>query len=164
MRNPATGIVCLLLTLGLTGCFTSEQSLITDKAAVAPYEQISFQAEDDSQVTTGLREGNAYILQGQDTDIALRFMDIGKGAYIVEVTGVEGTNIVRLFGALQIDFDAGTASAYKVFGSAGDLGPGLRSCSDDTICIDDLDAYVALARAEIESGAEPDAVYAITVE
>jgi hypothetical protein len=164
MHRSIKALVGLVLTFGLAGCFTSERSLISDSEAAAPYERITFQTEDDSEIITGLREGSAYVLQEQETDMALRFLDTGDDIYVVEVTGVDGGNIVRLFGALKIDFDAGTATAYKVMGEEQDVGPGLRQCNDNSVCIEDLDAYVALARAEIASGADPAGVYIITVK
>lgn len=43
-----------------------------------------------------------------------------------------------------------------------DIGPGLRDCPDQRICIDDLAAYVALGEAAIAAGGKPDATYQIT--
>ena len=48
-----------------------------------------------------------------------------------------------------------------------DVRPGLPKCQRedmDAICIEDVDAYVALAKAAIAAGAEAESTYSVSFE
>ena len=79
MSSLIRACAVLLLASGLAGCFISEGPLISDEQAAAPYEEITFQAEGESDGTVGVREGNAYMLRDQETEIIERESVAGIG-------------------------------------------------------------------------------------
>jgi len=164
--RPITLPALALLTCGLAGCFTAEQSWLNDDNSVAPYQTITFQESDSTDVNVLNRVGNAYALTGGDVTLTLRFMPLPTRPdwYVAEVSGEEAGEVTRLYAVLNVDPQAGTAATYLAVAGDEDVGQGLRECEDIMVCIDDLDAYVARALAVIDSGGEPDEVYAITVE
>ena len=161
----ARAVLAACISLALAGCFTSEEPLIDEESAAAPNETITFRADSDDETATGVRDGSEYVVQSPDGhELRLRFREIAEETFVVELTDEQDGEVLRLYGVLAVDIAAGRAAAYKAFASPADLGPGLRECPGDTICIDDFDAYAALGLAEIAAGAEPSAVYEITVE
>ena len=70
--------------------------------------------------------------------------------------------VMYLYAVIALDEGTKTAHAYKLMRRDEDVGPGLRDCPDQRICIDDLAAYVALGEAAIAAGGKPDATYQIT--
>ena len=67
----------------------------------------------------------------------------------------------RLYALLRADPSAKRVDSFAAVMPDGfQARPGLSIC-DKAVCIDDLDAYVAYARAQIELGAHPDAEYRI---
>lgn len=153
--------VILTMTLGLAACFTSETPLINDGMAVAPYGTITYAQEgsDKKQVLT--REGNTYLVQGE-AGSTIRFAPVGDDLYVAQATADDNGKSVLLYALVAVDPDAGVARSYKAGGKPGDAGPGLHECGNDLICIDDLDAYIALAKKAYEDGATPDAIYTFT--
>lgn len=154
------------LAAGLAGCFTADEPLLNEANTIAPYERITFQAEDDNELTTLVREGSAYRAVDEDETLFVRFMQLDPPElYVVEVSGESGPGeVTRLYAMLRVDFANKRAEAFKAVAMDGDTGPGLRACDDDTVCIDDLDAYVALGKAAIDAGDAPQVTYSITVE
>ncbi len=164
MFHFSKALFAAALTIGLGGCFTSDVVLFGDGEASAPYDRITFQAQGDEDISVAIREGSGYVVEEQDTRLELRFLEIGTDTYIVETSGEQDGQIMRLLAGLKVDTAAGTAEVYKVMASAGDVGPGLRSCPDDTVCVDDIKAFGDMVLKEIASGAAPSATYDITVE
>ncbi len=162
--KPFSLALIVLAVIGLTGCFTSDQALLTDGDSVAPYASISFRDKGSSDASLLTRQGKAYVAQASDNAITMRFMPLDRpDLYVAEVSGTDNGDQRRLYALVKVNFAAGTAETYKAIAGDNDAGPGLRACEDHMICIDDLKAYIASAEAAIDAGAEPDGSYQFTV-
>ena len=163
--KPARQIAAAAVAIGLAGCFTAEEPLLTDANSVAPYEQITFRERNSDDTSTLIRDGKVYLAVGDETNLSMRFMPLAEADwYVAEVSGETDGGVTRLYALLNVDLAANEARTYKAIGASADAGPGLRECDEGMICIDSLDAYVANARAAIDAGAEPDATYDIAVK
>ncbi len=158
----------VLAALGLAGCFTSEKPLFTDDQAVAPYAKITFaEAGSPDDKTTVTREGKAYVAKLDDGTMTLRFMPVGDDLYLTETSGDQDGGILRLYAVVRLDPAQNMAMAYKVMAQDSDIGKGLAKCQRqdlDAMCIEDVDAYVALAKAAIAAGDKPDSTYNVAFE
>jgi hypothetical protein len=153
------------LAIGLAGCFTAEHPLLTDENSIAPYKTISFNEKGSDDVTILTREGKTYVSVGEEGRLTMRFMPIDRPDwYVAEVAGNDRGKFLRYFALLKVDLTNRTAETYKVLATDGDLRPGLRACGNDTVCVDDLNAYTSLAKVAVDAGAEPDDVYELKIE
>ncbi len=167
-RFPTLFIV-LLAALGLAGCFTSNQPLFGDDQAVAPYAKITFVKHDasDAKTATLTREGKAYVTKTKDGTVTMRFMPLGDDLYLAESSAEQKGQTMRLYGVVKLDKAKLLAVTYKTFARDGDIGPGLPACKADNssvVCIEDVNAFVALAKAAIAAGDKPDTVYDVTLQ
>jgi hypothetical protein len=160
--------ITLLAAFGLAGCFTSDKPLFTDDQAAAPYAKITFAEEGSPEdKTTMTREGKAYVADLDDGTMTLRFMPLGDNLYLTESTGEEDGKLLRLYAVVQLDPAQNVAMAHKVMAADSDIGQGLPNCHRqdmDMVCIENVDAYVALAKATIAAGTKPDTTYNVTLE
>ena len=158
----------LLAAFGLAGCFTSDTPLFTDDQAAAPYAKITFAEQNSPEDKTTLtREGKAYVAKLADGTMTMRFMPLGDDLYLAESAGEQDGKVLRLYAVLKLDTAQNVALAYKVSAKDDDVGPGLPKCKHDdidAICIEDVNAYVALAKAAIAAGAEADTTYSVSFE
>jgi hypothetical protein len=155
----------VLVCLGLSACFTSTVPLIGPDDAVFPYDKIVFgevSRPDDRQTWT--RKGDAYSFRPDDSEereASIRLKVVGENLYVVQMEFTEAGKESRLFALLKADL-----AAMRVYSYASIIPddfkdvPGLSRC-DDVVCIEDLDAYVAYARAGMEAGHPPDTEYRI---
>ncbi len=160
--------ILLLTAFGLAGCFTSDTPLFTDDQAAAPYATITFAEQNAPEDKTTLtRQGKAYIAHLDDGTMTMRFLPLGDDLYLAESSGEQDGNVMRLYAVLKLDTAQNVALAYKTMARDGDIGPGLSKCTRDdidAICIEDIGAYAALAKAAIAAGAEADTTYSVTFE
>ena len=163
-----TLFITLLAALGLAGCFTSSKPLFSDDQTVAPYARITFAKHGDTDKKTVLtREGKGYVTRTKDGTMTMRFLPVGDGLYVAESTAEQEGQSLRLYGVVKLDPAKHLAMTYKTIARDGDIAPGLPACKagkTDTVCIEDINAYVALAKAAIAAGAKPDTVYDVTLE
>jgi hypothetical protein len=149
------------VAIGLSGCFTSDKPLLTDATSVAPYQKITFREKSSDEVTTLTRDGKTYVAATVDGMLIMRFMPLDQpGWYLAEANGGK---LEHLYAVLRVDLTRKIADAFKAVAGADDAKPGLRAC-DGMICIDDVQAYIASAKAAVAAGADPDTTYVITVE
>jgi hypothetical protein len=153
-----------LLAAGLAGCFVTEKPLIAADEAVFPYQKIIFTAEDEPVTLT--REGDVYVMTGKDPGprIEVLLRSLGDDLYLIQVGGLEEGKPNYLYAVVKVDVNARTAQSFKAIAQDADAGPGLRRCGDNQVCIDDLEAYLTLAKATIAAGAPPDIQYALELE
>lgn len=161
-------ILSLTVALGLAGCFTSDKSLVTDDKAVAPYARITFVPKaSPGDKSTFVRDGKSYVTRLEDGTVTMRFMPLGDDLYLAESAGEQKGELLRLYAVVRLDPKKHLAMTYKSLASDNDAGTGLTACrrdDSDMVCIDDVNAYVALAKAAIASGAKPDTVYDVKLE
>lgn len=161
-------LAILLAALGLAGCFTSDKPLFTDDQAPAPYAKITFAEQGSPEDKTTLtREGTRYLARIDDGTMTMRFMALGDDLYLAETSAEEDDKVERLYAVLKLDTAQNVALAYKVIAADDDVGPGLPKCTRedmDAICIEDVDAYVALAKAAIAAGTETELTYSVSFE
>ena len=157
-----TVLLPILFAVGLAGCFLSDGPLIDPQKAVFPYERIVYKEETSDDQLVLVHQGDAYLPSGRDSDanVGIRFLPVGDNLYLAEVKGVSDGKATYLHAILAVDPDKKTARSYAAVGDEKDAAPGLRACHDD-ICIDDVAAYVARAKAAIAAGGDPDAIYTI---
>ena len=149
----------------LGGCFTSPEPLIGADQAVFPYDTIVFaEADRPDDRQTFQRKGDAYSFRpgGDDEQEALvRPMPAGDNLYVAQMEIPEDDKPRRLFALIKVDEKAMTAATYAaVMPDDFEDVAGLSKCGD-VVCIDNLDAYVAFARAGIDAGRPPDIQYRI---
>ena len=158
----------VLAAFGLAGCFTSDTPLFTDDQATAPYATITFaEANSPEDKTTLSREGKAYVAHLDDGTVTMRFLPLGDDLYLAESSGDQGGKVMRLYAVVKLDKAQNLALAYKAMAKDDDVGPGLPNCKRDDIdgiCIEDVNAYVALAKAAIAKGTEADTTYSVSFE
>jgi len=157
-------LATITLALGLAGCFTSDKPLFTDAEATAPFMKIAFAEQGSKDTTSMTRTGKAYVSKKKDGTLTLRLKQIEGDLYVAELAGDKDGAVQRLYAILQLDRAAKTATTYKAVAAKTDIGPGLRDCKDSTVCIDSLDAYIALGKAAIAAKAKPDTVYRVTLD
>ena len=164
MRTKAI-LATILLAFGLAGCFTSDKSLISDADSATPYAKITFGEKSAKEPTVLTREGKGYVSKQKDGTLTVRLKPVETDLYLVEMSGPgKDGKVMRLYALLKLDRAANTAATYKAMASKADIGPGLRDCKDNTICIDDVNAYITLAKAAMTSGKKPDTTYNVKLE
>jgi hypothetical protein len=158
-------LAVIFLAAGLAGCFTSDKDLIGDADSATPFTKITFAEQNAKERTTATRTGKVYVAKQKDGSLTLRFKAVGTDLFLTEMSGRDKNGKVeRLYALLKLDRATNTATTYKAIASKEDIGPGLRDCKDGTVCIDDLNAYLALAKAALAAGGKPDATYKVTLE
>jgi hypothetical protein len=166
IMHLATRVLSLaLLCLGLAACFTSEEPLIGAGDAVFPLERIVFaevSRPDDTQTWT--RKGDAYswrIDEGDEREALMRLKAAGENLYVVQMEFSEAGEARRLYALLLADVPAKRVYSYaSIKPDAFEAQSGLSIC-DGSVCIEDLDAFVAYAKGRIDAGVPPDAEYEI---
>jgi hypothetical protein len=167
MTAVARILTVVLVCLGLGGCFTAKEPLIGPDDAVFPFERIVFEEvsrpDDDRQSL--IRKGDAYSFRpdaSNEREALVRLKQVGDNLYVFQMEFVENGKTERLYALLRADAAAGLVQSFAAIRPDGfEAQPGLSVCSDDLICIDDLDAYIAYAKGRIDAGAPPDAEYRI---
>jgi hypothetical protein len=160
-------VAVLPLALLLAGCFTSDKPLIGPGEADFPFKSFTYHEVGDDSPETFVRSGEVYVPSPNPNEggaVELKFKKLPSGHYLAQLTGDRNGNneVMYLYAVIALDEPAKTARAYKLMRRDEDVGPGLRDCPDQRICIDDLAAYVALAEAAIAADGKPDATYQIT--
>jgi hypothetical protein len=151
------------LAMALGGCFISEKPLISAEEAVFPFETVTYKQPNDDTPEKLVRQGDSYVITAADSSatVEVRFKDLGDGLYLAQFSGNENGKISILYAVLKVDFDKKTAESYKAVGKDEFVREGLRNCGDGTLCIDNLDVYLDLARSAIAAGEQPDVTYEI---
>jgi hypothetical protein len=154
-----------ILCIGLAACFTSKEPLVGPADAAFPFERIVFaevSRADDPQ--TWVRKGDAYSWrqdENEEREAVMRLKAVGDDLYVVQMEFVERDQPERLYALLKADLPA--KRVYSFAGIKPDAFaalPGLTIC-ESAVCIEDLESYVAYAKARIEAGDPADAEYAI---
>jgi hypothetical protein len=161
----ATTLLATVTTaFALSGCFTAERPLLTDDNSVAPYQTVSFRSPGSEDAVVLSRKGKAYVAEKEGERATIRVAPIDRPNWFVLEFSDEKPDSKSgpYLALLKVDFAHGRAEAYKIFADKQDIGPGLRDCGNQNVCVDDLDAYVALAKRVVDAGAKPEGVYAIT--
>lgn len=167
--KAARWILTILAAIGLSGCFTSTTPLVTDANAVAPYEKISFATvKQPEDWKTLVRKGKAYTTVTDDGEpFELRLRPFGDDLYLAQASSETKGQAYTLYAFVKLDPDKKTAIAYKAIAEVEkDAGDGLASCKLDkmtVICVEDVNAYLALAQAAMKAG-RADMVYLVKLE
>lgn len=163
--------ILLFAAATLSSCFKSDESLIDDAAATAPYARITYSDASGGEKQVLTRDGKHYVIKAENGEVGtVRFMAAGDNLYVVEAGGPDRNGkTMFLYAFLKLDPAKKTATAYKAMAGKLDthLPPGLRACndgSDQTVCVDRLKAYVDYAKAAITLGAKPDNVWTYDTE
>ncbi len=163
--KPIRFFLAALALIGLAGCFTSDKPLVTDETSATPYKKITFYNEEDKPLVYVL-DGKRYKATGEDGQATyLNLKAVDADTFVAQLTNDETdtTDPHILYGFMQIDAAANQARLWKMIGTKDDVRPGLRACND-VICIDDLDAYIAYAKASMAAGDTPDSEMKVDLE
>jgi hypothetical protein len=82
MRNV---LFVLTASIGLAACFTSDEPLITDEMAVAPYARITYVQEGTDEQQVLIRDGNGNAVEGEPGS-AMRFAPVADNLYVAQAT------------------------------------------------------------------------------
>jgi hypothetical protein len=161
--NRWTMALAIPLAMALSGCFISETPLVTAKDAVFPFKTISYKQGNEEKPAQLVREGDTYVIPDPEEKarVEVLFKDLGDGLYLAQMSGEEDGKTSMLYSVLKVDFDKKIAESYKAVGKDEFVREGLRKCGDGTLCIDDLDVYLELAKSAIAAGEKPDVTYQI---
>ncbi len=144
--------VVLILLIGLSGCFKSNQELISAADADFPFTSITYLSGDGKSKATLERVGDKYLNPAEKGTDYIRFKAFGKNTYVAQLATVEAAKPVYLFGFIKVSADRKSFELIKGFAEAGDLAaarqgqPGFNVCDDDSVCIATLKDYVEYAR------------------
>lgn len=167
MLGRIFGLAAACALLALAGCYTADQPLITDAEVATPYEKITLVArggDDEDEPAVFVRQGLDYEGEGGDAGLTLRFKALAEpGWFIAEMHDDSGIDLELMYALVNFDPDNKVAVTYATMAFGEISAPGLRECGE-SVCIDDLDAYVAHARERIAAGESPDITYDVTVE
>lgn len=162
VRNAA---LIVLACFGLAACFTSTEPLIGPEDAAFPFERVVFaevSRPDDPQIWT--RKGDAYSFrpdESEEREALMRLKPAGENLYVVQMEFIEDGRPMRLYALLGADLPANRVQSFAAIMPDGFVAaPGLSIC-DKSVCIEDLDAYIAYAKGRIDSGSPPDVEYRI---
>ena len=166
--KPIRFLLAALAMIGLAGCYTSDKPLVTDADSATPFQKITFYNEDNKPLAFTL-DGKAYRAKGESgtPDSLLRLKPIAGDYYVAQLSSdttpdsPEGVQI--LYAYMRVDPANKVADTWKIVGTKADVRPGMRECKD-SICIDDLSAYVAYAQEAVTAGAKPDASFKMEAE
>lgn len=161
--NRWTMALAIPLAMVLSGCFISEQPLIGAADAVFPFQTMTYKQGNEEKPAELRRDGDAYIIPDPEgkVRVEVRFKDLGDGLYLAQMSGEENGKLSILYAVLKVDFDKKIAESYKAVGKDEFVREGLRKCGDGSLCIDNLDVYLDLARSAIAAGEKPDVTYEI---
>ena len=162
-------ILAIFAAVSLSGCFTAKTPLVTDENAVAPYARISFATtKNPDDWKTLPREGKAYV--GQDKDgkrFELRLRPFDDNFYLAQASASINGQDYSLYAFVKVAEDKKTAVAYRAIADVKvDAGSGLAVCKQgntDVICIEDVGAYLQLAKAAEKAGRK-DMEYLLKLE
>src|SRR5690606_1398343 len=130
--------------LALAGCYTSDTPHLTDANSVAPFSEITFLARGgDAKPAAFTRQEGHYVMRDERFETKLHLMPLEDNDYVAQLAGEKPDEL--LYGYLRISLEDGIAPAWMIMGADAEARPGLRPCRD-SVCIDDLDAYVAYAK------------------
>jgi hypothetical protein len=158
-----TMALAIPLAMALGGCFISEQPLIGAGEAVFPFETLSYKQGSEEKPAELVRDGDTYVIPDPEgkVRVEVRFKELGDGLYLAQMSGEEDGKLSILYSVLKVDFDNKTAESHKAVGKDEFVRDGLRKCGESTLCIDNLDVYLDLARSAIAAGEKPDVTYTI---
>ena len=152
----------VLACFALASCFTSSEPLIGPDDATFPFARIDFaEVGQPDNPQTWTRRGDVYVWRvNEEGEALVRLAPVGDDLYLVqlEYPGEKGTE--RLYGLIRTDLAAKRVYSYATIKpDAFAAQPGLSLC-DDSVCIDDVEAYLAYARGLVAAGT-PEAEYVI---
>jgi hypothetical protein len=160
--KPIRLLVAALLCAALAGCYSSEKPLITDDDSVADYLKLVFtSAEPDNQRSEFAREGQHYVTKGDDRTVRLHLKRVDGDYYVAQLTGDNDGE--TLFGYLHMDVAKGQAETWRTYGTDADIQPGMHKCKD-SVCIDDLNVYIAYAQKAVAGGDKPDSIFKLDAQ
>lgn len=158
------------LSATLSGCFISDEPLITLDNASFPFIEINYDAYPFTRFTygpgsvdytdTSVRRGDRYMLANEGTNGGqLLIYDAGDGLLIGQfytppmAGGIDRTGYA--YGAALLKPEENLVILYIVEARPEDFGPGALECEPGNACLTDLEVLVGIAREMIATGARP---------
>lgn len=145
------------ISLGLSGCFTSEQPLVSAGDADFPFESLTYHQADSEDRVTLLRVSDGYRPASEaDADDRVLLKAVGEGLYVAQVRAPGSDEGRYLYGLIRVANDRMSFVMTASEASETDLAAvragvaGLFICKDDRhlVCVDDLVGYADYAQTE----------------
>lgn len=158
------------LSVTLSGCFISDEPLITLDNASFPFIEINYDAYPFTRFTYGadsvdytdtfVRRGDRYMLANEGTDGGeLLIYDAGDGLLIGQFYTPPAPGLIDrvgyAYGAALLKPEENLIILYLVEARPEDFGPGALECEPGNACLTDLEVLVRIAREMIATGARP---------
>ena len=174
--RSVTWLALVSVAICLSGCgrFTSEAPLVNVEQAAFPFAAITIIQKDEKEPLADLgtlyRSGSVYVMasaaeeNGQDSVSGVRLRHLEAEDYVAQLTSTANGKPDYAYAFVRLDLAGKTIQVFASDPNKADIGPGLRDCSEGSvtsICIDDLSAYIKLAKSVVAAGKAPDASFQI---
>ena len=151
-KKTALLIILIVSALGLSGCFKSEQPLISAGDADFPFTTITYADPNGTEYTLE-KSGDAYLSTEDGDETALRLTAIDENTFIGQIFAEDDGGDGYLYALVEVSEDRKSFSfVHPVAGeqalAAANQGTyGFRPCDDGFVCISTLDGFEKFASA-----------------
>ena len=137
--------------LVLSGCYTSEEPLISVKDADFPFERITYLQDGSTSETTVVRHDDGYRSDPDDNSEPVLLKEMAENTYLAQAVTDKGAllyAVITVAPDRTMFFMSATEATEADFAAVQRGVPGLAVCDDppDAICIRKADGFVAYAR------------------
>lgn len=149
-------VILIVSALGLSGCFKSEQPLISARDADFPFTTITY-ADPNGKEFTLKKTGDAYVSTEDGDESALRLKAIDESTYIGQIAVEDDDGGGYLYALVEVAEDRQSffflhPVANEQATTAANQGKhGFRLCDDGFVCISTLDGFVSFATSTPQS-------------
>ena len=165
-EKTALLIILIVSALGLTGCFKSEQPLISASDADFPFTTITYADDSGSEITLE-KSGHAYVSTEDRDETALRLKAIDGSTYIGQIFPENDGGDGYLYALIKVSADrkrfflVHSVAGEQALAAAKQATYGFRPCDDGFVCISTLDGFEKFASSTPQS---EDATVTFTIK
>ena len=144
--------VIAILLFGLSGCFKSNEELISADNADFPFKTITYAEAGDQQKITFKRVGDSYLSTKEGEKDSVRFKKFGENLYVAQLTTIERDKPLYLYALVKVAPDRKSFELIKSIAETVDLAAagegksGLNVCEEEFVCVSILKNYFEYAR------------------
>ena len=158
MRNEKVALIVILVVsaLGLTGCFKSEQPLISAGDADFPFTTITYADPNGKEITLN-KTGDTYVNTDDGDESALRLKALDENTFIGQIAVEDDDGDGYLYALVEIAEDRKSfyflhpVANEQAIAAANQGKHGFRPCDDGFVCISTLDGFVKFATSTAQS-------------
>ncbi len=146
------GFLALFVAVfALSGCYTSDEPLISLKDADFPFQSLTYVQGDNSSEITLVRGDDGYRSEPDDDSGPVLLKEMAENTYLAQAVTGEGA---LLYAVITVSPDRKSFVASASMAGEADFEavrkgvPGLSICKDlsDAICIEKAESYLAFAK------------------